>query len=113
MTPLVLHRVLAVTAEGLPVLAGVNARVVATQRFTPDAVGREAVCQMATDPEGLIVALGVLAGPAGADPGVVELRCGKAALTLAGDGSIRLEGSDVRLTSSGRMRVSGAIVDLN
>lgn len=112
MTPLVLHRIMAVTPEGLPVLAGVNARVVAVQVFDAGAVGGQAVCQLTTDPEGLIVALGLLGEARSADA-PLELRCGKAALVLAPDGSVRLTGSDVELQSTGRLRVDGALIELN
>lgn len=113
MTPLALHQVLAVDADGTPVLAGVNAQVVATQAFAPSAVGQMAVCQMAAGPGGLVLAFGLLPGDTPADAGPLELRCGKAALVLAADGSIRLSGGDVVLASTGRLRLDGAVIDLN
>ena len=108
-----MHLVVSVTADGTPVLAGVNERVIATQAFAQTAVGQMAVCQQAGGDGGLILAFGLLPNDLPTDAGPLELRCGKATLVLAADGSIRMSGSDVVLASSGRLRLDSAVIDLN
>ena len=112
MKPFVLHQIVSVSASGSPALAGVNLRIVAVQKFGPETVGQQAVCQVCDDPEDGIVVLGVLQTET-PHPSMLELRCGAASLVLASDGSVRLNGNDVVLQSSARLKVDAALVELN
>ncbi len=115
MTPLVLRRITAVTPAGVPVLDGENRRVIAVQRFTNAHVGSQVVCQPVSSEEDAVLALGVIdttdAGWAGDAP--VVLRSGEASLTLAPDGSVRIEGGSFGLRVRNAVRVEGATIDLN
>lgn len=108
--------VLSVSAEGVPRLAGTNRRVIATTRFGPGDVGRQAVCQPVEGDDDLIVALGVLRGSAeraetAEQP--LELRAGKAGLRLDPDGRITLTGARFDITTDGPFRLRSSRIDLN
>ena len=114
MTPLVLRRVVRVDEAGRPVLDGENRRIIAVQRFSQSDVGQQAVCQQAATEEDTLIALGVLqAEDDVSSPKPLVLQCGEAALTLAPDGSIRLEGGDFELRVRDTVRIRGAVIDLN
>lgn len=117
MTPLILRTITDVAPGGIPVLEGENRQVVAVQRFDRSHIGRQAVCQPATSDDATIVALGILqsadeAAPDGL-PHPLVLQCGASSLTLAPDGSIRLEGRDFGLRVQNGVRINGATIDLN
>ncbi len=115
MTPLVLRQITEVTPAGVPVLEGENRRVIAVQRFTASHVGGQAVCQAVASEDDAVLALGVIdradAGQGGDAP--VVLRSGEASLTLAPDGSVRIEGGSFGLRVRNAVRVEGATIDLN
>ena len=114
MTPLLLRKVTGVDAGGVPVLDGDNRRIVAVQRFAQSHVGQQAVCQPAASEEDTLVVLGVLDDtPVDDAPQPLILQCGEASLTLAPDGSIRLEGGDFGLRVRDTVRITGAVIDLN
>ncbi len=115
MTPLVLRQITEVTPEGVPVLDGENRKVIAVQRFTAAHVGHQAVCQPVSSEEDAVLALGVIdtadAGQGGDAP--VVLRAGEASLTLAPDGSVRIEGGSFGLKVRNAIQFEGATIDLN
>lgn len=113
MTPLVLRTITSVSPDGIPELAGENRRLITVQAFRAQDVGRDAVCQPVTSEEDAVLVLGVL-GEDNPTPDLpLTLRCGDSSLTLAPDGSIRLEGSDLGIESTGGIRLNGATLDLN
>ena len=64
--------------------------------------------------EDTLVVLGVLDDtPVDDAPQPLILQCGEASLTLAPDGSIRLEGGDFGLRVRDTVRITGAVIDLN
>jgi hypothetical protein len=108
-----LRRVLSVSATGVPVLDGTNARLVVTGRFGEGDVGRLAVCQSAAEDEGpMVVVLGVVADVE-AEEGPLRLGRGEAMLELHADGRVRLRGSDVAVDATGALRMVAARIDLN
>ena len=115
MTPLVLRAIVAVTPHGVPMLAGENRRVIAVQRFTTAHVGGQAVCQPVSSEEDAVLALGVVepAEPAPVGPRPLVLRTGEASLTLAPDGSIRLEGCSFGVRLRDGVQINGATIELN
>lgn len=105
-----------IDAGGVPRLAGTNRRVIATTRFGPGDVGRQAVCQPVEGDADSIVAFGILRGDrdeASAAESPVEISCGEASLRLNPDGRITLEGSRLDISTDGPFRLRSARIDLN
>lgn len=117
--------VTATTDDGSPVLVGNTSAALSAVRVTEDDVGSLAVCLDINAQAPLTFVLGVVtieatisalqsAQPAqqgGAKP--LVLKCGRSQIALHPDGRVRIKGDDVRLESMGRMKIQGAVVDLN
>ncbi|MDO5622979.1 MAG: hypothetical protein Q4G24_16150 [Paracoccus sp. (in: a-proteobacteria)] len=111
-----LHRILAISEYGKPVLEGTNARVCCAGRARCGDIGRMAVCQDVMDgDERLIVVLGVLEDEGDPKDTSVPLRIenGAASLTLHPDGRIRLQGADIALDAEKGLSVLAGRIDLN
>lgn len=116
-----LRPVLAVDADGRPVLAGSGSKpmLILSDAAVP-VPGMIAVCKDISDQ---IVVLGYAFPPKAVpaetgqvlpdEEGWVTLGCGKAQIRLHPDGRIRLKGQDVTIDSAGRLGLRGAWIDLN
>ena len=105
-----------IDADGCPRLAGTNRRVIATTRFWPEDIGRQAVCQPVEGDADSIVAFGVLRGQrdeAAPADSPVEITCGEAALRLDPDGRITLRGARLDIATDGPFRLRSSRIDLN
>jgi len=117
---LVMRPVIGTTAEGLPLLAGVESgRVLDLSTMSP-APGQVAICR---DSRGHVAVLGYVgAAQLQAASRAVHLPDGdgwltigfeKAQIRLHPDGRVRIKAEDIALDSSGRMALHGAWIDLN
>ncbi|MGR3466773.1 MAG: hypothetical protein ACU0CI_02765 [Shimia sp.] len=110
---LTLRRIVAVDERGVPSLEGTNARVLCAGRVAHGEVGRLAACQDAEDEAGPITFILGLVEEERPEDGPVVLTSGAASIALYPDGHIRMEGTDVSVDASGRLKMLAGRIDLN
>ena len=111
-----LHRILALSPDGPPVLEGTNARLVVTCALGPADIGRMAVCQPAQSDDDMLVVFGCLqdAEAPVADPDApLVLSAGKSSLTLHPNGRVRVTAVDVGFDAEAGFSVAAGRIDLN
>ncbi|MGV1755017.1 hypothetical protein [Agrobacterium sp. CG674] len=121
-----LYLILAVSASGVPTVAGIDpSQVMTGNPFSQDAVGCLAIgMELAAGPVLLIghvpfdaicraFSQGAAQTANTAPEKPLSLKCGRSELRLYPDGRIRILGDDVSIEALGRMAMKGAVVELN
>lgn len=124
-----LAMVRAVHASGTLELVGFEAaQVLSNVKVGAEAAGSFAVCMDLTDQGNLCVVLAIIGiddligalrdatafnGARGKNAKPLIFQAGRSQLALHPDGRIRIKGDDVQIEAHGRMKLEGAVIDLN